>query len=144
MYFSTDNDITQLTKKHETDAGLDICASEDTIVWAGERGIVPTGLHVSIPDGMVGLIWSRSGLSAKYGIEVGAGCIDAGYTGEVKIVLYNHSEKPFTIKAGDRIAQLLTIPVYLSNYGKVESLENTPRGSNGFGSTGVSSWIKIL
>ena len=139
MYFSTDNEITQLTKKHETDAGLDICASEDTIIWEHDRAIVSTGLHVSIPDGMVGLIWSRSGLSAKHGIEVGAGCIDAGYTGEIKIVLYNHSDKTFTIKAGDRIAQLLTIPAYLSNYGKVESLENTPRGDNGFGSTGVSS-----
>ena len=137
MYFSTDNDVAQLTKQHETDAGLDICASEDTIIWAGEREVVSTGLHISIPDGMVGLIWSRSGLSAKHGIEVGAGCIDSGYRGEVKVVLYNHSNEAFTIKAGDRIAQLLTIPVYLSHYGKVELLEDAPRGDNGFGSSGV-------
>lgn len=127
----------KLTKKNDYDAGLDICASEDVIIEPGTRDVVSTGIRVAIPSGYVGLLWSRSGLSANHGIEVGAGCIDSTYRGEVRVVLYNHSGVTFFVNKGDRIAQLLTVPVMLSPYVKVESLDETTRGEGGFGSTGV-------
>lgn len=127
----------KLTKKHEFDAGLDICSNEDTVIEPHSNKLVSTGISLHVPDTYVGLLWSRSGLSAKYGIEVGAGCIDSNYRGEVKVLLYNHSDKSFIVNDGDRIAQLLTIPIMLSEYIEVEELDDTTRGSNGFGSTGV-------
>lgn len=128
---------TPLGKRHMLDAGLDIHSACDGTIHAHTRGTVSTGLHISIPIGSCGLIWSRSGLSVNSGIEVGAGCIDCGFTGEVKLVLYNHSDNDFTYKAGDRLAQLLTIPVNLQLYEEVLSFEDSERGVNGWGSTGV-------
>lgn len=126
-----------LTKVNHFDAGLDIRASENVTVWPCDRAIVSTGLKIAIPNGFVGLLWSRSGMSAKNGIEVGAGCIDATYRGEVKVVLYNHSDSKYEVKKGDRIAQLLTVPVMLAPYIGVDKLDETARNENGFGSTGV-------
>ena len=82
------------------------------------------------------MLWSRSGLSVKYRLEVGAGCIDSGYTGEVKVHLYNHSDEDYKVNIGDKIAQLLTIPVNLNMYKKVQFLEDSDRGEKGFGSSG--------
>ena len=127
----------QLTKKVKFDAGLDIKSKHDCIVPAGESRLIKTDLYIAIPNNFVGLIWSRSGLSVKHGIEVGAGCIDSNYRGEVKVLLYNHSNTNFDIKRGDRIAQLLTIPVCLNNYKQVDKLDDTIRGENGFGSSGI-------
>ena len=127
-----------LTKKHVLDAGLDIKASEDVEIPAYGGRLISTGLFLAIPPGYVGLFWSRSGLSLA-GLHVGAGCIDASYRGECKVVLHNLSDKPFQVKKGDRIAQLLTVPVNLGLYEQVPSLEelcNTDRGEGGFGSTG--------
>lgn len=125
-----------LTKSHPLDAGYDVASSEDIIVYPESRSLVSTELRVEVPEGFVGLLWSRSGLSTKHGIEVGAGCIDCGYTGEVKVVLYNHSFDPFIVKKGDRIAQLLTVPISLVPY-KEGVAKETERGQGGFGSTGV-------
>lgn len=126
-----------LVKKHLSDAGLDICASEDGYIRPKQRGEVKTSISVAVPEGCVGIVWSRSGLSVKHGIEVGAGCVDSSYRGELIVVLYNHSNEIFMYKAGDRIAQFLTIPVYLGLYKPVEELDETSRGECGFGSTGV-------
>ena len=127
----------QLTKANYQDAGLDIKSIEDVVIAPRSSKLISTGLYIAIPNNHVGLIWSRSGLSVKYNIEVGAGCIDASYRGEVKVHLYNHSDVPFMVTAGDRIAQLLTIPVNLKPYCDVVELDSTNRGTGGFGSTGV-------
>lgn len=126
----------QLTKKHNSDAGLDIYSNEDITVYPSQSTLIHTNLYLEIPEGHVGLIWSRSGLSVKNKIEVGAGCIDSSYRGEVVVHLYNFSDKIYEIKKGDRIAQLLTVPINLGFYNKVEDLESTDRGEKGFGSSG--------
>lgn len=127
----------QLTKKHPNDAGLDIRASEDVFIEPRQSVIVHTGLYVRIFDGFVGIIKSRSGLSAKNDIEVGAGVIDSNYRGEISVKLYNHHRAyGFKIHKGDRIAQLLTIQVCLHPYLAVEILESSDRNNSGLGSTG--------
>lgn len=132
------NNGTKLTKKHFEDAGQDVQSNEDIIIPGHRSKLISTNLFVEIPLGHVGLLWSRSGLSVKYQLEVGAGCIDSNYRGEVKVHLYNHSENDYEVKKGDRIAQLLTIPINLEPYKPVESLDETDRGINGFGSTGTN------
>jgi dUTP pyrophosphatase len=127
--------IATLCKVHRSDAGLDVAANEDVTIPAGESRLVKTGVRLEIPEGFVGLLWSRSGLAAKFGIECGAGCIDASYRGEVHVLLHNHSKSDFTVSKGDRIAQLLTVPVDLGFYEKVAELSETARGSDGFGSS---------
>lgn len=130
-----------LSKKHDNDAGLDVTSNCDITILAGFSKLVSTGLFISVPDGHVGMLKSRSGLSVKHKIEVGAGIIDCGYSGEVKVHLYNHSGDNYIIKKGDRIAQLLTIPINLSRYELAPEIDTTSvnidsRGINGFGSTG--------
>jgi dUTP pyrophosphatase len=135
-------DQDQLVKVHDFDAGLDVRAGEAGEIPARSSALIGTGLYVQIPTGYVGLLWSRSGLSVKNRIEVGAGCIDSTYRGEVKVHLYNNSDEPFQYNRGDRLAQLLTIPVLLTHYTRVENrsdLSAADRGANGFGHTGVSS-----
>lgn len=135
------NDKTNLTKKYNTDAGLDIKANDNFIVPARGSKVITTGLFIAIPHNHVGLIWSRSGLSVKNKIEVGAGCVDESYRGEILVHLYNHGDEDFEIWTGQKIAQLLTIPINLCCYEQVDDfgwseLSNTERGINGFGSTG--------
>jgi deoxyuridine 5'-triphosphate nucleotidohydrolase len=91
---------------------------------------------MALPDGHVGLIWPRSGLAVKHSIDCGAGVIDAKYRGEVKVLLFNHSDDDFTIEPGDRIAQLLVQKVESVKFAPVDSLEETARNKAGFGSTG--------
>lgn len=125
-----------LYRKYQFDAGQDVFASENIVIKPMESQLVSTDLFIEIPIGHVGLLWSRSGLSVKNKIEVGAGCIDCGYTGEVKVHLYNFGSHDFEVKTGDRIAQLLTIPVNLNNFEQVTELEESARGNGGFGHTG--------
>jgi deoxyuridine 5'-triphosphate nucleotidohydrolase len=126
----------QLLKTHRNDAGLDICCSEEIIIPAKSSAIVNTDLYIEVPYSHVGMIKSRSGLSVKHQLEVGAGIIDSGYRSEVKVHLYNHSNINYTVEKGDKIAQLLTIPVMLNLYEESETLSDSSRGENGFGSTG--------
>ena len=131
-----------LTRSHVLDAGQDITSAANLILYGNTSALVSTETYVAIPRNYVGLIWARSGLSAKHHIEIGAGCIDSGYTGELKVHLYNHDERPFEIKQGDRIAQLLTVPINPQDYQKVTKGEidrmnsDSKRKTNGFGSTG--------
>ncbi len=120
---------------HKGDAGLDLFSSVDTVLNKGEVKPVPTGIQVSIPEGHVGLIWDKSGISLK-GIHRLAGVIDSGYRGEVRVVMANLGEKLFVIKRGMKIAQLLIQPVMDVEVVEVDKLEETSRGENGFGSTG--------
>ena len=121
---------------HSGDAGADLKASEGCTVPARGKCLVSTGLSIVLPDGHVGLIWPRSGLAVKHSIDCGAGVIDAKYRGEVKILLFNHSDDNFNIEPGDRIAQLLIQKVESVNFMPVDNLEETARNQAGFGSTG--------
>lgn len=118
------------------DAGADLCSSTDTVIPAREKMLVSTGIRMALPEGHVGLIWPRSGMAVKYGIDCGAGVIDSQYRGEVKVLLFNHSDGEYFIKQGDRIAQLLIQKVETVEFLPVDDLDATDRAEAGFGSTG--------
>ena len=127
----------QFQKAHEGDAGFDIIASLPVIAPAGDRVLVSTALKVAIPKGYVGFLKSRSGLALKHGLEVGAGVIDHGYTGEIKVLIHNHSQTAHYINLGDKIAQMVILPIWGKNAIElVESLDDSERGKGGFNSTG--------
>jgi dUTP diphosphatase len=117
-------------------AGADLRAREAVVLAPGGRAAVATGLHVEIPAGHVGLVWPRSGLAVRHGIDTLAGVIDSDYRGEVRVVLVNHGDAEFRIEAGDRIGQLLLQRVERASFSKADSLPATSRGEGGFGSTG--------
>ena len=125
------------TYAHEGDAGLDLCASSVCIIAPGERGQVSTGLALAIPDGYVGLLWDKSGISHKGGLKTFGGVIDAGYRGEVLIGLYNSGTQPYTFQVGDKVAQLLIQKIERPDVLEVAVLDETARGDGAFGSTGV-------
>jgi dUTP pyrophosphatase len=127
------------TRAHDGDAGLDLYALEGVVLAPGERASVPTGIAVEIPPGQAGLVLPRSGLAARHGISVvnAPGLIDAGYRGEVRVLLLNTDrEQPFELAAGDRIAQLVLVAVELPTPVEVPSLTDSERGAGGFGSSG--------
>ncbi|HNQ81870.1 MAG TPA: dUTP diphosphatase [Candidatus Aminicenantes bacterium] len=121
---------------HPGDAGLDLFASEGRILAPGELFPVPTGIQMAIPRGYVGLIWDKSGVSLK-GVHRLAGVVDAGYRGEVQVVLANLGREPYEIKAGMKIAQMLIQPIVPVNVRESGTLDDTSRGEGGFGSTGL-------
>lgn len=122
-------------KAHPTDAGLDMRTPQDFDVVAGGAAFCDTGVHVAIPEGYVGLLLSTSGLNCKHGIT-SRGVIDCGYTGSIGVKLYNHSNKDYHFRAGDKISQLVILPTPVVETVVVSSLETTDRGDGGFGSTG--------
>lgn len=127
------------TRAHDGDAGLDLYASEPARIGPGERWQVTTGIAAEIPDGHAGLVLPRSGLARKFGISLvnAPGLIDAGYRGEIKVLLLNNDPaEAFRIAPGDRIAQLVVIPVLAVEPVEAESLSASERGEGGFGSTG--------
>ena len=103
---------------------------------ARDRSLVGTGIRLEIPGGHVGLIWPRSGLAVKKGIDCGAGVIDSCYRGEIKVLLFNHSNTEFQIEPGDRVAQILIQKVERVQFIPVNELSETTRSEQGFGSTG--------
>lgn len=124
------------TRAHEFDAGLDLySAYDDVCVYAGESEIFDTGVHIQLPKNTVGFVKSKSGLNVKHGIT-SEGVIDVGYTGSIMVKLYNHSDKPYRVRKGDKISQLVILPCLLPELEVVDSLEDTERGTGGFGSTG--------
>ena len=124
-------------KAHRSDAGFDLFADEDAWIFAKERKTIKTGISFDMPDNMAGLIWPRSGLSVKKGIDVLAGVVDSGYRGEIMVCLYNTSDEDVEINRGDRIAQIIFQEVPVISLLLREELETSQRGSNGFGSTGT-------
>jgi dUTP pyrophosphatase len=124
------------SKANRFDAGFDLYASESVSIDPESRELIGTDIAVAIPNGHVGLIWPRSGLAVKQGIDVFAGVIDAEYRGEVKVCLYNSSNDIVELLEGDRIAQLLIQKVDNFFIRKVLELDDTDRGSGGFGSSG--------
>jgi len=123
----------------EGDAGLDLRAAHDTTLVPGGRGLVGTGLAVAIPVGHAGLVLPRSGLALSQGVTVlnAPGLVDAGYRGELKVLLVNHGDRPVAVKRGDRIAQLVVQRVERAELIEVGELPVSERGAGGFGSTGV-------
>jgi len=119
-------------------AGADLQSSVDITIPSGEWRMVPTGIFLEIPPNFYGQVCPRSGLAAKHGVTVlnAPGIIDSDYRGEVKVVLINHSQTEYSIKKGDRIAQLIFAPCFQGRLNVVEKLGETARGTGGFGSTG--------
>lgn len=124
------------TRAHAWDAGLDLYSREDATVWQNSGGKFDTGVHIEIPEGFVGFVKSKSGLHAKSGISA-EGVIDAGYTGSIHVMLRNHGPRAVEIKKGQKIAQLVILPLVTPYLVAVEELEKTERGEGGFGSTGL-------
>jgi dUTP pyrophosphatase len=124
------------TRAHEHDAGLDLYSRETNVVPAKESAKFDTGVHIEIPQNMVGFLKSKSGLNVKHGIT-SEGVIDTGYTGSIVVKLYNNSGYDYVVQKGDKISQLVLLPIYLpETLEEVDSFEETDRGSNGFGSSG--------
>ncbi len=120
---------------HKGDAGLDLFSAIDCILEPGEVKAIPTGIKVSLPQGYAGLIWDKSGISLK-GVHRLAGVIDAGYRGEIAVVMANMGKESFAVRKGMKIAQMLVQPVEEVEVLEVEELDETLRGEGGFGSTG--------
>ena len=124
---------------HPGDAGADLCAAMEVVLPPGGRATVGTGIAIAVPDGYAAFVHPRSGLASRHGITLvnAPGTVDAGYRGEVKVVLLNTDlAEPFTVRRGDRIAQLVVQPVTRARFLDSDELPPTPRGDGGFGSTG--------
>ena len=122
-------------------AGADLfaCIPEEIVIAPGERKLIPTGIAIGIPYGGCGaFIFPRSSVSSKFGVSLAncVGVVDSDYRGEIIVPLINHSDEPYTVKDGDRIAQMVVMPVIIPDFIPVDELETTVRGSGGFGSTG--------
>ena len=122
-------------RAHSADAGYDLRSPIKCRLYAGEAVVIDTGVHVEIPVGYAGMLKSKSGLNVKHDI-VGEGVIDSGYTGSIRVKLYNHGSESYMIEVGDKISQLVILPIIMPELELVEELEETDRGNNGFGSTG--------
>lgn len=143
-------EITLRVKRHKPEAtlpqratrgsaGYDLCSAIDTAVEPGGRLAIPTELSVELTEGHYGRVAPRSGLAMKKGINVGAGVLDSDYRGKIAVILFNHSDELFSIKTGDRIAQLIIECIITPKVEEVEELGSTERGEGGFGSTGVKA-----
>ena len=124
------------TRANDTDAGWDLYVPHDFLLPHETRALVPTDISMAIPTGYVGLIWDRSGVAVKKGVHRFAGVIDSGYRGEVKVCLWNSSERDVHFRKGERIAQILFQAIPECDLIEVEELDTTERGEGGFGSSG--------
>lgn len=123
------------TTAHESDAGYDLYAPESALLYARGSVIIDTKVCMQIPQGYAGLLVSKSGLNVKHGLT-STGLIDSGYTGTIKVKLYNNSNDDYWICEGDKISQIMILPIFKEELEIVDSLEDTDRGNNGFGSSG--------
>ena len=123
------------TRAHSTDAGLDLHSPVLGAVYPGDSLTIDTGVHMEIPAGYVGMVKSKSGMNVKYNIT-SEGVIDCGYTGSIVVKLYNHGNTVVPIEKGQKISQLVILPIITPDLELVDSLEDTERGNGGFGSTG--------
>ena len=135
MKIMLDNGAKMPRFAHPWDGGLDLYSNEDGYIRANHYHIFDTGTHIEIPEGMVGLIRSRSGLMVNHGITTD-GTIDAHYTGSIRVCLFNNGASRYEVKKGDKIAQIVIVKCEHPTLELVDSLEDTDRGDNGFGSTG--------
>jgi dUTP pyrophosphatase len=134
-----DPDLPLPAYAHPGDAGADLLTTVDVTLRPGERALVPTGIAIALPDGYVALVHPRSGLAARHGLSIvnTPGTVDAGYRGEVKVMLINHDPvEPVELRRGDRIAQLVVQRFERAEFTEVEALPDSVRGDGGYGSTG--------
>lgn len=123
-------------RAHPTDAGLDLKAKDCQLIHVGETFVFDTGVHITLPHGYYGKIESKSGLNVNHSIVSHGGVIDEGYTGSIKVKLYNHGKEDYFFVRGDKIAQLVIMPYLAPEIEVVSELDDTDRGAGGFGSTG--------
>lgn len=123
-------------RAHKDDAGLDLRSPIEVVIKAGEAAVIDTGVHIEIPSGYVGMLKSKSGLNVKYSL-LSEGVIDSGYTGSIIIKLYNHGKCDMMVEKGDKISQLVILPIITPIPHVVDKMDETERGNNGFGSTGT-------
>jgi dUTP pyrophosphatase len=126
---------------HPGDAGADLCAAEAVTLGPGERFTMPTGVSIALPEGYAGFVVPRSGLAMKHGLTIvnAPGTVDAGYRGELRVTLLNTDRSmPYDIAVGDRIAQLIVMPVTRARFIPVDTLPDSHRGTAGFGSSGYT------
>ena len=121
-------------RAHQTDAGLDLKSTVDVWIHPGEYTMIDTGVHVQIPSGYVGQMTSKSSLMIN--ALTSRGTIDAGYTGSINVILFNHGKKGYKVNKGDKISQLVILPIETPEIEPVDDLEDTERGDSGFGSSG--------
>lgn len=122
-------------RAHSADAGYDLFSREDATIFPNSGGEFDTGVHVAIPEGYVGFLKSKSGLNIRHSIQ-SEGVIDSGYTGSIRVKLFNHGSQAVDIKKGQKISQLVLLPIITPELVEVDCLEATERGTGGFGSTG--------
>lgn len=137
-----DPDVALPAYAHAGDAGADLVTTEDVVIAPGERAMVGTGIAIALPDGYAAFVHPRSGLGHRLGVSIvnTPGTVDAGYRGEIKVLLVNHDlHEPAAFTRGDRIAQLVVQRVELARFHEVTELPGSARGVGGYGSTGVSS-----
>ncbi|MEE8666870.1 MAG: dUTP diphosphatase [Bifidobacterium mongoliense] len=135
MKYSLDKDAEEPERAHPDDAGIDLCANEWLDISPHSGEVIHTGVHLEIPAGYAGLLVSKSGLNVKHDITT-TGLIDSGYTGEIIVKAYNHGDKTYQVNSGDKITQLVLIPVATPTLVRCKTIAGGPRGNNGFGSTG--------
>ena len=135
MKIVLDNGAFMPTRAHTYDAGLDLRTPKRVVLHHHDSVVIDTGVHVEIPEGYVGLLKSKSGLNVKHDI-IGDGTIDAGYTGSIRVKLYNLGYMDYVFSKGDKIIQLVITPIILPKLEVVERLNETDRGDGGFGSSG--------
>lgn len=142
----TDNDMDEIPvmldegavmpcRAHDPDAGADLFSREEVTICSGKAYVFDTGVHMAIPYGYAGFVKSKSGLNVNHNL-VSEGVVDAGYTGSIRVKLYNLGKEPYTVHVGDKISQIVILPVELCGFRQVSRLEETERGNGGFGSTG--------
>lgn len=136
MKIKLDKGAIMPTRAHDTDAGLDLYCREDKMLWAGQSVKFDTGVHIELPHGYFGKIESKSGLNVNHGIVSLGGVIDEGYTGSIVVKLYSCGATSHKFLKGDKIAQLVILPYLAPDLEEVDELEQSDRGSDGFGSTG--------
>lgn len=135
MKIKLDEKAIMPTRAHDTDAGLDLYSPVDVVLYGRDSAFIDTGVHIELPKNTAGFIKSKSGLNCKYGIT-SEGVIDVGYTGSIGLKLYNNKDTIYSIKRGDKISQLVILPILTPTLELVDELTETERGDGGFGSTG--------
>ena len=135
MNIQLDNMAMMPERAHDRDAGLDLRSPISEVIPPTGSVVIDTGVHMEIPYGYAGLLCGRSGLNIRHGVTCD-GVIDSGYTGSIRVKLYNHEHEPYKVERGDKIGQVLIIPVVSHDLVLVDSLDATERGNKGFGSTG--------
>ena len=135
MQIKLDDGAFMPERAHDTDAGADLRCRDEFVLYGRSSARVDTGVHVQLPHGTVGMLKSKSGLNVNYGIT-SEGVIDEGYTGSIVVKLYNHSDTAHRFLAGDKITQLVVMPVEYPTFVQVDEIQGGERGDDGYGSTG--------